>query len=100
MLADLAPSTPESAATLTQTNTLELIEALVSSASESAHPDAVTNTIQRALEELLSRTPGLDAATRTRVAAVVEKVAAWHSDGSLGKWRHDLLHRLDALESP
>lgn len=90
----LAGLAKDDGATLTHGNTLELIEALVASASESDKPTAVSSTIQRSLEDMMSRVHTIDQATTTRVAAVVEKVAGWHDDGTLDGWRQRLLERL------
>lgn len=93
MIFDDAPHTQTAA---TQ---LELVEALVASASETRRPATLAPMLQRVIESLIQQHAlagrpivGADA---TRVAAVIEILASWSSE--LANWRTGALAALGAV---
>jgi hypothetical protein len=88
----------EASQTQTTSSQLELVEALVASASETRQPLALAPMIQRTIESLIQqhthggrRLPGGDV---TLIAAVIEILAGW-SPSQLGAWREQVLAALD-----
>lgn len=89
----------EDSDTETYRGTLDLVERLVASASESSTPLAVLPTLQKAIAEMLTsieRRPSAIATSEvTRIAAVVAKVVSWAPSGELDAWRDEVLARLE-----
>jgi predicted component of type VI protein secretion system len=97
---DPDPEFPSSSAweeaphTQTSASQLELVEALVASASEARRPLALAPMIQRAIEGLVHQQKQggrpIPGAAATRLAAVIEILASWDPE-ELGAWRQELL---------
>jgi pSer/pThr/pTyr-binding forkhead associated (FHA) protein len=92
----------EAPQTQTADSQLELVEALVASASEARRPLVLAPMIQRTIDSLIEKHTGggrrLSSADVTRTAAVIEIVAGW-SPSQLGAWREQVLERLSASPS-
>ena len=88
----------EAPQTQTADSQLELVEALVASASEARRPLVLAPMIQRTIESVIDKhTQGgraLPSGDVTRTAAVIEIVAGW-SPTQLGAWREQMLARLN-----
>ncbi len=75
--------------------TLDLVEALTLSAQETMDPVALAGPIERTIEAIVRRTQQsgerFERAAAARLRAVVEIVAAWHTDASRDDWRAGLI---------
>jgi hypothetical protein len=96
----LSPEVEEATNTKTHATTLDLLEQLVASAGETRRPSILAPSIQRVVEALLDQSQRtgepLGAAEATRVAAAVEKLSSWFTDGSLSAWRQRTLKTLQS----
>jgi pSer/pThr/pTyr-binding forkhead associated (FHA) protein len=80
--------------------TVELIEALVSSANATRRPGATITTVQRALDVLLAQLDApLSRTERTRLVAIVETVAEWCDSREVAAWRERTLQALAGSEA-
>lgn len=91
----------ESQATLTQANSLELIEALVGSSHEPQHLHQVASTVRRAVDEFTRRLvesgkPAPEASRKLQRAT--STLASWFEDGSLDEWRDSVVSILTELD--
>jgi pSer/pThr/pTyr-binding forkhead associated (FHA) protein len=90
---------PEEPQTETATRSLELLEALVASVSQTRRPYALAPTVQRTVDTIIKeqtqdgrRITGADA---TRLAAVIERLTSWCPE-ELGQWREHTLATISA----
>ncbi len=83
--------------------TLDLVEALVTSGSESDNPRRVGAPIRRAVDDLLTSVENngrvLDEAERVRLLGVLDRLCEWYDDGSLDNWRQSANKRIEGLSS-
>jgi pSer/pThr/pTyr-binding forkhead associated (FHA) protein len=81
----------EATSTKTHGTTLDLLEQLVMSASETRRPATLAPSIQRVVEALVEQSrrtqQPLTLAHATRVSAVVERISSWFQRGELDEWR-------------
>ncbi len=96
-----AEAQDDDADTQTYRGTLDLVERLVASASESPSPTQVVPTLEKAIAEMLTslrrRSIALAPAEVTRIAAIVEKISSWTPDGEHDDWRRETLALLEKL---
>ena len=94
------PKQLDSTVTLTQENSLELIETLLQNASESGRAPQVASVIRRAIDELVSKqtqTGSASSPTRERLLACIEELRSWFAEGSFDEWANDTKFKLDDL---
>jgi predicted component of type VI protein secretion system len=88
---DGPPSSNPEPVTLTGTNTLDLLEALVDSKGTPDSADRLSRTVQRIVNEWVesagSRNRPIPHAIATRLAGVADRVSSWFVDGELDEWR-------------
>jgi len=87
--------------TQTAAGQLELIEALVASASEARRPLALAPMIQRAIEGLIAqagRQSSMQSSEATRLSAMIEILASWAPD-EFADWRKRALATIEANAS-
>ena len=85
----------DESSTITHASTLELLEALVASASDNERPQDLAPIIQRTVERMV-RQAGFDLGPEElrRLHGVVDGVAGWFPEGSLNEWKLELLGNL------
>ncbi len=96
------PKELESTVTLTQENSLELIETLLKNASAQGKEARIANVVRRAIDELvlkLTRAGRSDATTRKRITETVDELQGWFADGSFDEWAEETKTKLDDLSS-
>ncbi len=95
---DAPPSSHPEPVTLTGTNTLDLIEALVDSKTAPEAADRLSRTVQRIVNEWLESSRSVDrpipSAIAARLAGVADRVSSWFADGELEEWRKRVQRRL------
>jgi hypothetical protein len=90
----------EKTSTQSQTGSVELVEALVRSAMATRRPDITIASMQGTLHMLLTQHQGeLTVADRTRLAAMIETVAEWSTNGQSAAWRQQMLGALDERQN-
>ena len=89
---------PEDSTTATYRSSVELIEALVSSATDAQKKDRMAQTIRNAIDSIVESQKKGEAALKrpaiVRLLATVEIVAGWFEDGSLDAWRSEVRRAL------
>ncbi|MCA9642207.1 MAG: FHA domain-containing protein [Polyangiaceae bacterium] len=94
------PKQLENTVTLTQENSLELIETLLKNASESGRAARVASVIRKAIDELVSKltqTGSAPSPTRERLKTSIEELRNWFADGTFDDWANDAKAKLDDL---
>lgn len=94
------PKDLERTVTLTQDNSLELIETLLKNASESGKEARVASVVRRAIDELvnkLTQTGSASIATRERLQACVEELRGWFADAESDGWAETTRAKLSDL---
>ena len=92
------PSSHPEPVTLTGSNTLDLIEALVDSKTSPDATDRLSRTVQRIVNEWLESSGSagrpIPPAIAARLASVADRVSSWFTDGELNEWRREVRERL------
>ncbi|MCA9628281.1 MAG: FHA domain-containing protein [Myxococcales bacterium] len=94
------PKGLENTVTLTQENSLELIETLLKNAGESGKTARTGNVVRRAIDELVSKLTEAGtapAATRARLETYVRELQGWFADGSFDDWSTSTQTKLSEL---
>ncbi len=95
---DGPPSSNPEPVTLTGTNTLDLIEALVDGQAKPDAVDRLSRTVQRVVNEWLESSRGsnrpIPRAIAARLAGVADRVSSWFANGELDEWRKRVRNRL------
>src|SRR5690606_29829004 len=87
----------DESSTITHANTLELLEALVTSAADSERPHDLAPIIQRTVERVVSQgSPSLSREERRRLCGVIAGVTSWFPTGTLDEWQQGVLETLGA----
>ncbi len=91
----VSDSFEEESSTVTHADTLELLEALVQSASDNERPQDLAPVIQRTVERVVRQAgTALSSEDVYQLHAIVSGVAAWFPDGSLDEWAKAVLATL------
>lgn len=91
----VADSFQEESSTVTHADTLELLEALVQSASDNERPHELAPVVQRTVERVVRQAgAALSGEDLYRLRGIVSGVAAWFPERSLDEWANSVLAAL------